>query len=196
MRADRRGRILVVDDHDAARRSLARVLGSVCDVVVAPSCEQALETLEDTKRPFDLVLLDPAFPEDQIHGAAALAQIGSRWPDLAIIVVSTLPELGAVARLTQAGAADYLTKEPETMGVLWLRVRHHVERVRLRRENRELRAQVNRVQPRSSPTLRIPSGYATSKTAASQCNCPELCGIQDSLTWLDLHPGQSAARPG
>jgi DNA-binding NtrC family response regulator len=140
-----KGRILLIDDHDAARRGLARSLGEVYEVVEAPSCEEALDVLENSRRPFDLVLVDPAFPEGQIRGEAALGHIGSRCPELPLIVMGSRRESGTMERVIQAGAADYVVKDPDDMGVLCIRLRHHLERVFLRRENHELREHVKQL---------------------------------------------------
>jgi signal transduction histidine kinase len=85
--------LLVVDDDEAVRDTLAMMLRSLgCVVDEAESGEEALRILE-RKQP-ELVLLDYAMP--RMTGAEVARRITTRWPDIAIVFVTGFARSGAI----------------------------------------------------------------------------------------------------
>ncbi|MGN6331592.1 MAG: chemotaxis-specific protein-glutamate methyltransferase CheB [Motilibacteraceae bacterium] len=108
-------RALVVDDTVVVRRLVAGVLDAADDVEVvgtASDGHQALQRIEQLNP--DVVTLDVEMPG--LDGLATLDQLRRRWPDLPVIMFSTLTERGATATLDALakGANDYVTKPSNT----------------------------------------------------------------------------------
>ena len=78
-RAERRGRVLVIDDEPMIGWLVARVLAGRHDVVAAQSAEEAFDRLAAGER-FDLVLCDLLMPN--ISGPQVHDTFVSRWPSL------------------------------------------------------------------------------------------------------------------
>ena len=79
-----RGRLLVVDDDSAIRRSFTRFVRNRHDVVVAESAADALQQLQDGER-FDVILCDMMMPE--ISGQDFYARVQELVPEQAERVV-------------------------------------------------------------------------------------------------------------
>jgi two-component system chemotaxis response regulator CheB len=104
-------RVLVVDDTVVVRRLVTEVLAGMEGIEVAGTAangELALAAIE-TLRP-DVLTLDVEMPV--LDGLATLAEIRRRWPDLPVIMFSTMTSRGAEATLDALalGANDYVTK--------------------------------------------------------------------------------------
>jgi DNA-binding response OmpR family regulator len=105
-------RILVVDDEPAVRAFLRDVLDDPArQVVTAESVEDALERIAAEE--FDLVLLDLKLRGRS--GMAVLAEVGERWPDTAVIVLTGHASLETAIEALRRGAHDYLFKPCKTM---------------------------------------------------------------------------------
>lgn len=112
-------RILLVED-DA---ELARALGVALEqeyyqVIVAEDGEGALAALSAGS--FDLVLLDILLPG--VSGFGVCWVIRKTYPDLPVIMITALGDLGDTVLALELGAADYLVK-PFGMGELRARLR-------------------------------------------------------------------------
>ncbi len=110
--ADRRGRILVVDDSRLIRMKLAYDLKQQGHTVaVAENGQQALKMMR--QYPFDVVLLDIMMPE--MNGYEVLEQMKSdnALRDIPVIVISALDEMDSVVRCIEMGAEDHLPKSFE-----------------------------------------------------------------------------------
>jgi two-component system nitrogen regulation response regulator NtrX len=129
-------RILIVDDEQGIRKSLAGLLSDEgYEASVAADGEAALATLRE--QPPDLVLLDIAMPGRD--GIDVLEEVRRAWPRLPVIVMSGHGTIETAVRATQLGAFDFIEK-PLGAEKLLLTIRHALERSRLERENRELRS--------------------------------------------------------
>ena len=108
-----RHRLLIVDDEEAIRLLLARLLTSDLEVEVtlAGTCEQALRLAGSYA--YDTILLDLLMPG--IGGLGVLSALRGGSPNAAtpIIIVSVLSEPDTVARCIAAGANAYLVKPVE-----------------------------------------------------------------------------------
>ena len=98
--------LLVVEDDEAIRRSLARGLTEQgATVSVVGSAVEAIKALS-TERP-DAVLLDLGLPD--LDGADVLALIRAQ-SDLPVVIATARDDEREVVRLLDAGADDYLVK--------------------------------------------------------------------------------------
>ncbi len=106
--------VLIVDDSSTLRRILRDALSSeprLKTVAEAANGEEAIAVLE--RRPIDLVLLDLEMPV--MDGQTALRIIKQRWPDLPVLIFSSLTATGSSASVQalMAGAAECILK-PQT----------------------------------------------------------------------------------
>ncbi len=132
-------RILIVDDEESIRRSLAGILSDEgFETGTATDGEDGLSVLREGSETTDLVLLDIAMPGRD--GVEILAEIRQGWPDLPVVMMSGHGTIETAVRATQLGAFDFIEK-PLSVEKLLLTLRHALERSRLERENRELRAE-------------------------------------------------------
>ncbi|MFP2904273.1 ATP-binding protein [Pyxidicoccus sp. 3LFB2] len=135
----KRGRVLAVDDNADMREYLARVLGSMFDVVTAEDGEEALEHLA-RHGPFDLVVTDVMMP--RLGGFGLLKALREEPTTRALPVIMLSARAGDEASVEglEAGADDYLVK-PFSARELVARVRSALELSRMRGEvtRREVR---------------------------------------------------------
>ncbi|MFD7918843.1 response regulator transcription factor [Streptomyces sp. NPDC059740] len=102
-----RGRVLVVDDDGAIRRSLARGLRlSGFTVTLADSGRSALDAHAAT--PFDLFVLDVAMPG--LSGIEVCARLRAAGDEVPVLMLSALDETADRIAGLQAGGDDYLVK--------------------------------------------------------------------------------------
>ena len=131
------GRILVVDDEPSLREVLRLGLGRAGFFVgTAGSLAEAIAALDE---PWDLVVTDLQLPDGD--GLSVLRQVKEVSPETAVIVLTAHGSADTAVAAMRLGAHDYLTK-PFDVDELRIRVRQAIEGEKLRRENRELRAQV------------------------------------------------------
>lgn len=105
-------RMLLADDHDLFRESVAAMVaadGSVTVVSVA-RIDAALASLASA--PFDLVLLDYQMPG--VNGLEGLKQIRSAAPSVRVAVMSGTTRRDLAEQALQAGAVGFV---PKTLGV-------------------------------------------------------------------------------
>ncbi len=100
-------RILVVDDEAQVRTMIRSTLERQgLDVDVAASGRKALELLELNS--FDLVLTDIVMQD--VNGIALLERIRLRQPDLPVVMVTAVHDIGVAIDSMRRGAYDYLLK--------------------------------------------------------------------------------------
>jgi two-component system nitrogen regulation response regulator NtrX len=134
-------RILIVDDEDGIRRSLAGILSDEgFDTTSARDGEEALAAVERDGEP-DLVLLDIAMPGRD--GVEILVELRQRWPAVPVVMMSGHGTVETAVRTTKHGAYDFIEK-PLSIDKVLLTIGHALEQSRLARENRELRAETLR----------------------------------------------------
>jgi DNA-binding NtrC family response regulator len=129
------GTILIIDDETAIRESLETLLEfEGYSVQSAESGEEGLARIAET--PFDLVLLDFALPDR--NGLEILADIRSRDPQLAVIMITAYGTVDNAVRAMQSGATNFIQK-PWDNEKLLADVRAAVARRRAEEENEQLK---------------------------------------------------------
>jgi two-component system nitrogen regulation response regulator NtrX len=127
--------ILIVDDEESVRRSIADVLADEGHRPVLASGADEADREISTSSP-DLVLLDVAMPGRD--GLALLESLRASHPQLPVVMMSGHGTIETAVRATKLGAYDFLEK-PLSYDKLLLRIEHGLERARLAQENHELR---------------------------------------------------------
>lgn len=139
----RRLSILVVDDDARQAQLLAEAVGRMGHrTQVSTNPEDALELLK--KEVFHLVITDMRMPG--IDGLSFLRQIKALDADTEVILVTAYASVGSAVEAIKIGAVDYFEK-PVNLAWLEAKIRAIAEKVVLRAENRQLKAELARVVP-------------------------------------------------
>lgn len=104
--------IAIVDDHQLVRAGFRELLGDEVDLRIAfeaASGEEALEALQ--KEACDVLLLDLSLPGQS--GVDVLRTVRQRYPDMAVLVLSSFPEERYALAMIRNGAGGYLCKDCE-----------------------------------------------------------------------------------
>ena len=151
------GSILIIDDESAIRESLETLLEfEGFSVESAETGEEGLIKLGN--RPFDLVLLDFALPDR--NGLEILADIRSRDPQLAVIMITAYGTVDNAVRAMQSGASNFIQK-PWDNEKLLADVRAAVARRHAEEQNEQLKRALKQrysfenIIGKSDPMLRI-----------------------------------------
>lgn len=137
--ARERHRLLVIDDDDAVRDSIAAYLQELdYQVELASTGQLGLELFE--QNPPEVVLLDLKLP--QISGLDVLKVLTQHPADVPVIVVSGSGIMNDVVQALRYGASDYLVKPITDLEVLKHAISRGIEQNRLRRENVRYRQQL------------------------------------------------------
>lgn len=127
--------ILIVDDEPNIVNSITHILQDEEHTVFsAGNGDDALNILK--KNNPDLVILDVWLPD--LDGVDLLGRMKKIKPDTAAIMISGHGSIDIAVRSTRMGAFDFLEKPP-SLDRLVTSVNNALERVRLRRENQQLR---------------------------------------------------------
>jgi serine phosphatase RsbU (regulator of sigma subunit)/HPt (histidine-containing phosphotransfer) domain-containing protein len=138
--ADANTRILIVDDDPQFRQFLMVWLKTRgFQVEIAASGEEALAQLESATPP-DLVFLDVLLPG--ITGLQVLELIRDQVDDMAIILTTAYGSEPVAINALRRGADDYLRKPFDTREFQAI-LQRTLDRLRLRRQNTALRAQLD-----------------------------------------------------
>lgn len=110
-------RIVVVDDQRLFRESIAGMLSMEAAFVVVGVASNGLEAVEVARRLRPQVLLmDVKMP--QMDGIVATRHIKSEFPEMHVILLTTLVTDGYVLEGLAAGASGYLLKDMSAMGLV------------------------------------------------------------------------------
>ena len=132
--------ILIVDDEESIRKTLAGVLTDEgYDVVTASSGQTGIEALQEAQPA--LALLDIAMPE--MDGIETLRRFKDIRPDIPVIMISGHGTIETAVKTTKMGAYDFIEK-PLSLERVSLAVRHGLEEHRLREENETLKKRIER----------------------------------------------------
>jgi DNA-binding NtrC family response regulator len=128
--------VLVVDDEDYVRASVAAALKSagIANVATASEPIEAMEVL--SSRDVGLVLLDLTMPV--MMGEELLVRIREEQPGAAVVVITGNRDVEKAVDCMRAGAADYLIKPVERERLI-ATVRRVIEHQELLRENEAIK---------------------------------------------------------
>jgi len=132
-------RILIVDDEPSMREMLRIVLRrDGYDVTVAANGTQAIEILQRER--VDFLLSDIRMPD--VSGVDVLRVAKESNRDLVAFMMTAFASTDTAVEAMRLGAADYFTK-PFNMDEMRLKVRQHLEALRLKQENVLLKRALN-----------------------------------------------------
>ena len=116
-------KILIVDDDDALRQSLAEQLERDAEFTVT-ECDTATSALDAVKHErFDVLLLDVGLPD--MDGRDLCRQLRREAITVPIVMLTAADSDGDTVQGLDAGANDYVTK-PFRLNVLLARLRAHL----------------------------------------------------------------------
>jgi DNA-binding NtrC family response regulator len=103
-----KGRVLIVEDNDTARKQLQHLLAEDKSLAVetAPNGSEALQALSE--RPYSVVITDLKMP--RVSGLELLEEIQKRGLPVAVIVTTGVGGVEEAVQAIRLGAADFLTK--------------------------------------------------------------------------------------
>ena len=108
------GHILIVDDEDIVLRSCQRILrGDDYGIDVASDGFKALAMIAEND--YDVLVLDIMMPK--MDGIEVLRRVKESHPDIEVLMVTGLSEIGTAVKAMKLGAFDYLPKpfEPDDL---------------------------------------------------------------------------------
>ncbi|MCX7819617.1 MAG: response regulator transcription factor [Kiritimatiellae bacterium] len=110
-------RVAIVEDHDALRASLARLISRApgyCCVAACPDGETALRELPLAKP--HVVLMDLQLP--RMSGAECIARLRELLPEVEVLVLTVYDDEERVFDALKAGASGYLLKRADSRRIL------------------------------------------------------------------------------
>jgi DNA-binding NtrC family response regulator len=150
-------RILIVEDEAQMCDLLMSFFGDKgYKVAAVQNGEDAIARLEEED--FALVITDIKLPG--MSGLELLARLRLEWQDVAVIIMTAFSSISSAVEAMKLGAEDYIGK-PFQLDELAITVEKALERRSLRREVRELRAEVrdrynfSNIVGRSKPMLQL-----------------------------------------
>jgi len=136
------GKLLIVDDEKVALKNLEHVMKKEgYEVTATQSGANALAYLE--KQPFDVVLTDLRM--EKVDGMQILKKCRDSFPDTEVVLITGYATLESAVDAMKHGAFYYIAK-PFRLDEVRKVVSEALEKTRLRRENRELREQIDTFQ--------------------------------------------------
>jgi two-component system NtrC family response regulator/two-component system response regulator HydG len=102
-----RGRVLIADDEEAARRSLKQILTEDgFEVTLAGDGEEALRLIAEESP--DVLLTDLRMP--RMDGHELLTRVRQGYPDVTVVIMTAHGTIRSAVQALREGAEDYLTK--------------------------------------------------------------------------------------
>jgi two-component system response regulator AtoC len=136
--------ILIIDDEENMRHMLSKMLGKDSyQVETAGDGEEGIAKLNSGK--FDYILCDIKMPK--MDGIAFLKASRNLAGDATIIMMSAYGTIDMAVKAMRLGAYDFISK-PFKSDEVRLAIKKAEERARLKRENIELKEQIQRIEDR------------------------------------------------
>jgi DNA-binding NtrC family response regulator len=165
------GRLLIVDDEEAALQNLERALAKQgYDIATAGGGAEALALL--TRQPFDVLLTDLRM--EKIDGMQLLKACREQHPNMEVVVITGFATAEAAVQAMKQGAFHFIAK-PFRLTEVRKVVAQAVERIQLRQENRQLKRQIDAIEGGGvkiitrDPAMRSLIGLAR-QVAPTDCN--------------------------
>jgi len=135
-------KILVIEDEDAIRRVLVKILAEENDSYNVEDAEDGLKGMEKIKKgDYDLVLCDIKMPK--MDGVEVLEAATKIKPEIPFIMISGHGDLDTAVNTMRMGAFDYISKPPD-LNRLLTTVRNALDRKELVVENKKLKKKVSK----------------------------------------------------
>jgi len=135
-------KVLIIDDEKIALKNLEHVMKKEGYIVVATqSGQNAIKLLEEQS--FDVVLTDLRM--EKVDGMQILKRCHELYPDTEVIMITGFATLETAVETMKHGAFYYISK-PFKLDEVRKVVREAIEKVHLKRENQQLREQIENYQ--------------------------------------------------
>ena len=110
-------RVLLVDDHEVVRRGLRALLDAQDGIEVVGEAGSAKDAVRQVgfNSP-DVVMMDVRLPDGS--GVEATRRIRQRFPDVAVLILSSFADQEALVSSIEAGASGYLLKRVDTEAIV------------------------------------------------------------------------------
>ena len=117
MDAERPLRVLLVDDHEVVRRGLRALLEAQDGIEVVGEVDTAADVVRQVgfNAP-DVVVMDVRLPDGS--GVEATRRVRQRFPDVAVLILSSFADEEALMSSIEAGASGYLLKRIDTEAIV------------------------------------------------------------------------------
>lgn len=103
-------RVISADDHAVVRGGVKQLLADAADIQIVGEAADGIELMQVLRQtPCDVLLLDISMPGKD--GLTLLKEVRSKWPGIAVVILSMHPERQYASRALRAGALSYLTKD-------------------------------------------------------------------------------------
>jgi DNA-binding NtrC family response regulator len=133
-------KILIVDDEKVTLKNLEYIMKKEgYEVVGTQSGAHALKLLEE--QPFDVVLTD--LKMEKVDGLQVLKRCRELYPDAEVIMITGYATLESAVQTMKHGAFYYVAK-PFKLDEVRKVVKEAIEKVRLKKENRQLREHIDK----------------------------------------------------
>jgi DNA-binding NtrC family response regulator len=135
-------RILVIEDEDAIRRVLKKILLEEDQNYSIDEAEDGLQGVDMIKKTtYDLILCDIKMPK--MDGLEVLSACQKLHPELPVIMISGHGDLETAVETMRNGAFDYISKPPD-LNRLLNTVRIALDHTQLAQENKQLKKRVSK----------------------------------------------------
>ena len=192
MSTKNKAKILIVDDELRVREILSRKLtddGYNC--LTAPDGNAALKMLKADQ--VELVLLDFMIPGKA--GPEVLREIKSKYPDIAVIMVTAIADVQTAIGLMRLGAYDYIIK-PVELSVLSVSLERALEKRNLIIENRDYQLHLEkRVKEQTSKIRQSFLNSTTSLAYALEAKDKYTHGHSERVTEIAVAVAREMAAP-
>ena len=113
----RKSRVFIVDDHPLVREGLTNLINGQDDLVVCGEAKDSAHTMNGiVKARPDVALIDISLENES--GLELVKQLGSQFPQIALIILSMHDEALYAERALRAGARGYVMKHETSKSVL------------------------------------------------------------------------------
>ncbi|HET7360989.1 MAG TPA: sigma-54 dependent transcriptional regulator [Salinimicrobium sp.] len=135
-------KILLIEDEDAIRRVLIKILTEENNNYEVEEARDGLEGMEKIKdQDYDLILCDIKMPK--MDGVEVLQAVKKIKPEIPTVMISGHGDLDTAVQTMRMGAFDYISKPPD-LNRLLNTVRNALDRKTLMAENTQLKKKVGK----------------------------------------------------
>jgi len=113
----RKKRVFIVDDHPLVREGLTNLINGQHDLIICGEAKNSAQALDGIMQADpDVALIDISLENES--GLELVKQLGSQFPQVALIVLSMHDETLFAERVLRAGARGYVMKHETSKSVL------------------------------------------------------------------------------